>query len=94
MPSGRKQEEVLMAAQQIVVSERAVFARVNRRLGGGALRTSRSAAERGSLGSYFVLDAGGNVSASGVEDLEAWVRAQFPGMLKPFETLQADGGAQ
>lgn len=82
-----------MAAQQIVVSERAVFARVNRRLAGGTLRTSRSAAERASLGSYFVLDARGDVSASGVEDLEAWVRAEFPGVLKPFETMRADGGA-
>jgi hypothetical protein len=82
-----------MVVQQIAVSERAVFARVNRRLSGGALRTSRSAAERASFGSYFVLDAGGNVSASGIEHLEAWVRAEFPGALKPFETMQADGGA-
>lgn len=83
-----------MAAQQIVVSQRAVFARVNRRLVGGALRTSRSAAERASLGSYFVLDSSGNLSASGVEDLEAWARAELPGVLKPFETMQADGGAR
>ncbi|CAN7774584.1 hypothetical protein [Paraburkholderia hospita] len=79
---------------KIVVSERAVFARVNRRLDGGSLRTSRSASEMASLGSYFVLDAGGNVSASGVEDLEAWVRAEFPDVLKQFETMQANGGAQ
>lgn len=83
-----------MAAQQIVVSRRALFARVNRRLAGGALRTSRSAAERARFGKYFATDAAGKVAASGIEDLEVWVRAEFPSVLKPFETMQEGGVAR
>jgi hypothetical protein len=87
-----------MSAKQmkVTVSERALLARVNRQLAkeGQTLRTSRSAAERSNFSNYYVLDASGNVTASGIDDLEKWVRKEFAGMLKPFETLQADGGVR
>ncbi|MGF6758236.1 hypothetical protein [Paraburkholderia sp. GAS42] len=81
---------------KVTVSERALLACVNRQLAkeGKTLRTSRSAAERSSFSNYYARDASGNVTASGIDDLEKWVHKEFAGMLKPFETLESAGGAR
>jgi hypothetical protein len=79
-----------MKKPTVAITQRALMARVNRKLAheGQILKVSRSAAEKQNFGGYFVIDEGGNVSAHGIDDLAAWVRAEFPDMLKPFENLE------
>lgn len=72
---------------QKTVSERALMARINRKLDedGEKLKKARQS-EQAELGNYYVVSENQNtVTAHGIDDLEAWARDL--GVLKPFETL-------
>lgn len=76
------------------VSQRALLARINRRLvkAGEHGQQMKSCSPRSrwhdDLGNYYIIDLETNaIAASGIDDLEAWARSEMDGILKPFETV-------
>ena len=74
--------------RMVPVSERALIARINRRLqkDGRFLRTARSRAVASSVGQYYVIDTDRNWIVWQNTDLEALGREL--GVLQPWERLQ------
>ena len=77
--------------QQVPISERALFARINRALAkeGETLRRCRPDSRwSNELGYYYALDISRNAITSKHVDLEDWGREM--GVLKPYEKLDTN----
>lgn len=71
------------------ISERALLARVNRRLAKENCVMRRPRSERGrlDLGNYYVVTSNNTLDAYKIDDLEAWVRQEMTGVLQSYETV-------
>ena len=77
-----------------VVSERALYQRINRALAkdGERLRKLRGERWRSDLGDYYTIDVQGNYIIATYVDLEGWGREM--GVLKAHESVADEQGAQ